>query len=227
MGGNQLVTEAKRTACIRRLTRWLELSETDPHALDGLSKDLRALSPDEESAQNLCDLLKDRRLEWLRDAQGRNLRALAVAALLRLGYPWALVVTPEDLSLMRSEERAATAPVLRWMNALIALGPFFVAAAVLAGLAMLQRSGVAASMVLLALCSSATAAATWMGAFHERRREGFRAAAAVAILACITEWGWGIAVGGLDLMMVGSLPVALCAVLSMTASLVTPATLDA
>jgi hypothetical protein len=211
----------------RSLTRWIELAQDDPAALEGLAKDLRALPPCEASAHALNELLDDTRLGWLRDEGGRSLRALAVAALLRLGYPWALKVTPEDLELMRSEQRAAHAPVLRWMNALLALGPFFVAAAVLTGLALLQLTSLAASMMLIALCSSATAAAVWIGAFSEKRRDGFRAAAGVAILAAITEWAWGVAMGGLDLMMIGSLPVVVCALLSMTTSLVTPAPLEA
>jgi hypothetical protein len=49
----------------------------------------------------------------------------------------------------------------------------------------------------------------------------------VAILSCLTEWAWGIAMGGLDLMMVGSLPIVVCALLATTTSVVTPAPLDA
>jgi hypothetical protein len=211
----------------RSLMRWLELAQDDPDALEGLAKDLIALPPCDCSAYALSELLNDERLAWLRDQNGRNLRALAVAALVRLGYPWALRVAPEDLELMRSEQRAASAPVLRWMNALLGLGPFLVAAAVLTGLALLELTTIDASMMLLALCSSATAAAVWIGAFSEKRREGFRAAAGVAILAAVTEWGWGVAMGGLDLMMIGSLPVVVCALLTMTTSLVTPAPLDA
>jgi hypothetical protein len=235
MGGNTIVTERTgllRAAAVvekpkRSLMRWLDLAQDDPAALEGLAKDLLALPPCDASAHAVCELLEDTRLGWLRDEGGRNLRALAVAALLRMGYPWALRVTPEDLELMREEQRAAHAPVLRWMNALIALGPFFVAAAVLTGLALLQVTSLAASMMLIVLCSSATAAAVWIGAFSDKRREGFRAAAGVAIIAAITEWAWGVAMGGLDLMMIGSLPVVVCALLTMTTSLVTPAPLEA
>jgi hypothetical protein len=224
MGGNLSVTETTRA---RSLGRWLERVDRDPEAADGLAKDILRLPACDQSARAVAELLEDPRLDWVRDRGGRSLRALAVAALMRMGYPWALRVEPEDLALMRNEEKASNAPVLRWMNALLALGPFIVAATVVAGLAMLKVDTLVASMLLIALCSSATAAAVWIGAFSDKRREGFRAAAGVAILACVTEWAWGIAMGGLDLMMVGSLPVILCAVLSMTTSLVTPAPLDA
>jgi hypothetical protein len=224
MGGNTNVTVMKRA---RALTRWLELAQDDPAALDGLAKDLGALPACDASASAIADLLDDRRVAWMRDSAGRNLRALAVAALMRMGYPWALGVEPQDLSLLRCEQRASDAPVLRWMNALLAMGPFVVAATVLAGVVLFSANALVASTLLIALCSSATAAAVWIGAFSEKRREGFRAAAGVAILAAIIEWAWGIAVGGLDLMMVGSVPVVLCALMSMTTSLVTPAPLDA
>src|SRR5262249_46778457 len=156
---------------------WLEQAETDPRAVDVLAAELRRLRASEGSARALTELLGDRRLAWLRDTDGRNLRALAVAALVRMGYPHALGVSPEDLALMRSEERAAEAPVLRWMNALLALAPGAVAAMVLGGLLLLQLGSVAASLLLIALCSSATAAAVLMGTFGAHRRDGFRAAA--------------------------------------------------
>src|SRR5207302_2697236 len=62
----------------------------------------------------------------LQDRHGRSVRALAVAALMRMGYPWALCVDERDLELLRDAQRSAEAPVLRWMNAILALGPFLV-----------------------------------------------------------------------------------------------------
>lgn len=48
-------------------------------------------------------VLEDRRLGGLEDEAGRSVRAAAVEGLLRLGFPYALEVSPEDLAVLRAE----------------------------------------------------------------------------------------------------------------------------
>lgn len=65
-------------------------------------------SPDD--ARTLIEGLEQRRFDGLVDGQGRPLRQLAIEALLRLGYPWALQVNPADLDWYRSHARDKTPP---------------------------------------------------------------------------------------------------------------------
>src|SRR5688572_23305715 len=104
----------------RTLKKWVDRAVSDELerdvALDGLRVDLKSLRSGEHCAHAIIELLADPRLKGLKDRHGRNMRALAVAALVRMGYPWALRVSPEDLELLRLEQRAADAPMLRWVN---------------------------------------------------------------------------------------------------------------
>ena len=52
----------------------------------------------ESDARRLVSLLESRRLQALRGPQGEPLAALALDALLRLGYPHALMLSPEALT---------------------------------------------------------------------------------------------------------------------------------
>lgn len=65
-------------------------------------------SPDD--ARALIEGLEQRRFDGLVDGQGRTLRQLAIEALLRLGYPWALQVNPTDLDWYRSHAREKKPP---------------------------------------------------------------------------------------------------------------------
>ena len=59
--------------------------------------------PSGRDATVLVQALDQGRLTGLADEQGRPLRALAIEALLRLGYPWALRITPSDLTWYRAQ----------------------------------------------------------------------------------------------------------------------------
>ena len=65
-------------------------------------------SPDD--ARTLIEGLEQHRFDGLTDGQGRPLRQLAIEALLRLGYPWALQVNPADLDWYRSQAREKKPP---------------------------------------------------------------------------------------------------------------------
>jgi hypothetical protein len=56
-------------------------------------------------ADLLHELLESGRLAGLEDAEGRTCRAAATEALLRLGYPFALEVRPEDLEHLRGLDK--------------------------------------------------------------------------------------------------------------------------
>ncbi|MGZ3460638.1 MAG: hypothetical protein ACXU86_19290, partial [Archangium sp.] len=58
-----------------------------------------------EVADLLLQLLEGGRLEGLEEAEGRTCRGVAVEALTRLGFPYALEVRPEDLEHLRQQAR--------------------------------------------------------------------------------------------------------------------------
>src|SRR4051794_15113502 len=104
----------------RTLRRWVDRAMADEEdrddALDSLRVDLKSLRSGEHCAHAVNELLADPRLSELQDRHGRNMRALAIAALVRMGYPWALRVSPEDLELLRIEQQRSNAEMLRWVN---------------------------------------------------------------------------------------------------------------
>lgn len=99
---------------VSELARLLELARgvtgrTQRDAVDTLHAAL-ALAPQEEDARRaladfLLGALASGQLGGLRDTSGRTSRAIAAAALLELGYPYALELAPEDLEHLRAEER--------------------------------------------------------------------------------------------------------------------------
>ena len=101
----------------RTLRRWVDRAVADEldrdDALDALRVDLKSMRSGEHCAHAVHELLAEPRLSELRDRHGRNMRALAVAALVRMGYPWALRVSPEDLELLRIEQQSSRASFLR------------------------------------------------------------------------------------------------------------------
>lgn len=121
--------------------RALELPEESPPAplsrlvleLAGLAPEARApavhtlatrleqlaAGPDGGDARALIEGLEQGWFNELIDERGRPLRALAVEALLRLGYPWALQIVPGDLDWYRAQARSA-APSRRLLWATLA-----------------------------------------------------------------------------------------------------------
>lgn len=103
----------------------LELAGLAPEdrapAMQALATRLEQLTagPDGDDARALIEGLEQGRFNELIDERGRPLRALAVEALLRLGYPWALQIVPGDLDWYRAQARRA-APSRRLLWATLA-----------------------------------------------------------------------------------------------------------
>jgi hypothetical protein len=66
---------------------------------------LRSAPPTEENGKELMALLDADAFAGLTDEDGRPLKMEALLALLRMGYPWALQVKPEDLAWLREQQR--------------------------------------------------------------------------------------------------------------------------
>lgn len=73
--------------------------------LNALLEEMARGGGDREVADTFHRLLEGGKLEGLVDAQGRSCRAVAVEALLSLGFPYALEVRPEDLEHHRTATR--------------------------------------------------------------------------------------------------------------------------
>jgi hypothetical protein len=71
-------------------------------ALNLLHHSLAALTPNPENAALLLRLLDEGAFNELRADDGSSTRELAVETLLRLGYPWALQVHPDELAWYRT-----------------------------------------------------------------------------------------------------------------------------
>ena len=77
---------------------------------DGLARlnaALRSMPATEANARAVLAALDGTALETMKDEAGRPTRALAVEALLRMGWPWALHLDPDDLEWYRAQARAA------------------------------------------------------------------------------------------------------------------------
>jgi hypothetical protein len=110
------------------LERALAASTVERPALAArLNRGLASLPRSEPAARLLLAALASGRLQELLDVEGVPCRREAVRALLRLGYPWALEVAPEDLAWFRAQEGG---PVPRWLVALSLPGLLLAAGAV-------------------------------------------------------------------------------------------------
>lgn len=91
-------------------------------ALKTLAHELRRRAPDdgEARARVLVRLLDDSALQTVTDDAGVPLRALAAQALLELGFPHALQLSPEDLEAARRHRR----PPLPWRFPVAAVAAF-------------------------------------------------------------------------------------------------------
>jgi hypothetical protein len=88
-------------------------------ALHALHDALSSLTPTEENGKRLLKLLDEGAFKELLTDDGSPSRELAVETLLRLGYPWALQIHPDELAWYR--ERAYLRKRNKW---LILLGIF-------------------------------------------------------------------------------------------------------
>ena len=75
-------------------------------ALLALQQALETLTPTEENGKLLVRLLDEGAFNELRADDGSPTRELAVETLLRLGYPWALQIHPDELAWYRGTEAA-------------------------------------------------------------------------------------------------------------------------
>ena len=75
-------------------------SEGD-EAVQSLHAALEKLAPTEENGATLLRLMDEGVFHELRTGDGSSLRELAVETLLRLGYPWALQIHPDELAWFR------------------------------------------------------------------------------------------------------------------------------
>jgi hypothetical protein len=73
--------------------------------LNALLEQMGREGGDRQVADTFHRLLEGGKLEGLVDTQGRSCRAVAVEALLALGFPYALEVRPEDLEHLRASGR--------------------------------------------------------------------------------------------------------------------------
>lgn len=73
-------------------------------ALSSLQLALETLTPTEENGKLLLRLLDEGAFNELRGDDGSPTRELAVETLLRLGYPWALQIHPDELAWYRGAE---------------------------------------------------------------------------------------------------------------------------
>jgi hypothetical protein len=215
----------------RTLKRWVDRAVADElerdDMLDGLRVDLKSLRSGEHCAHAIIELLADPRHIALRDRHGRNIRALAVAALMRMGYPWALRVSPEDLELLRSEQQSAKASMLRWVNAVLALGPLLVMALGGASLLMFPPNLLTGAVVLVVFCSAAMVVGVVGAVLRRHARRGFQSASLIGCVVCLVMWMIGMIFAPLDLMVVCSIPAAICALVAGASGVVTPAPIDA
>jgi hypothetical protein len=100
------------------------LDDGEGRALGRLHAALNTLLPSERAATALLSMLEQGAFDHLQTADGTQTRALAIAALLRQGYPWALQIHPDHLTWYRRAQRSAIR--LKILNL---LGSFSVGAA--------------------------------------------------------------------------------------------------
>lgn len=74
-------------------------------AVEALAARLSALQPTPADGELLLSLLEAGSFHGLAGDDGTPTRALAVEALLRLGYPWSIQIHPEELAWYRDHQR--------------------------------------------------------------------------------------------------------------------------
>ncbi|MGV3623348.1 MAG: hypothetical protein ACO1OB_21190 [Archangium sp.] len=111
------------------LTTWLEAAKTGDtvEARDGamtmFTSALASMPPTQRNADALVQLLETPALEALETRDGQSVKELAVEALLRLGYPHALRVHPDQLDWVRALQKGRfRTKWLRVVAAVLAVG---------------------------------------------------------------------------------------------------------
>jgi len=118
------------------LNTWLNLppAELELHAASFMQALETTVIPAEERASvagALLDLLESERF-GSSTVEGRSLRGVAVEAVLRIGYPWALQLDPDDLTAAREEVRRLR-PLVSWRRVGLVVAVILALGAALAG----------------------------------------------------------------------------------------------
>ncbi len=134
-----LVADPNRPRLPQELSHWLNLppAELELHAASFMQALEATVIPAEERASvagALLDLLESDRF-GSSTLEGRSLRGAAVETVLRIGYPWALQLDPDDLTAAREELRRLR-PLVRWRRIALGVGVIATLAAAAAGVMM-------------------------------------------------------------------------------------------
>lgn len=134
------VADPQRPRLPAQLNTWLNLppAELELHAASFMQALENTVIPEEERASvagALLDLLESNRF-GSSAIDGRSLRGVAVETVLRIGYPWALQLDPDDLTAAREEVRRLR-PLVSWRR--IGLAVAFMATLGLAAAGAMTR----------------------------------------------------------------------------------------
>ncbi len=130
------VADPNRERLPQQLNTWLNLppAELELHAASFMQALEATVIPPEERASvagALLDLLESERF-GSSTLDGRSLRGVAVETVLRIGYPWALQLDPDDLTESREEVRRLR-PLVSWRRVGVTVAVIAAVAASLAG----------------------------------------------------------------------------------------------
>lgn len=130
------VADPSRPRLPPELNTWLNLppAELELHAASFMQALETTVIPVEERASvagALLDLLESERF-GSSTLEGRSLRGVAVETVLRIGYPWALQLDPDDLTAAREEVRRLR-PLVSWRRIGVAVAVILALGAALAG----------------------------------------------------------------------------------------------
>lgn len=130
------VADPNRPRLPQQLNTWLNLppAELELHAASFMQALEATVIPPEERASvagALLDLLESERF-GSSTLDGRSLRGVAVETVLRIGYPWALQLDPDDLTAAREEVRRLH-PLISWRRVGLVVAVLAALGAALAG----------------------------------------------------------------------------------------------
>lgn len=134
--GDSHVADPNRPRLPQQLNTWLNLppGELELHAASFMKALETTVIPPEERASvagALLDLLESDRF-GSSTLEGRSLRGVAVETVLRIGYPWALQLDPDDLTAAREEVRRLR-PLVSWRRVGLVVAVLLALGAALAG----------------------------------------------------------------------------------------------
>ena len=110
---------------------------------------------------------------------------------------------------------------------MLALGPLLVMALGGASLLLFPPSLLTGAVLLVVFCSAAMVVGMLGAILRRHARRGFQSASLIGCVVCLVMWFLGMMFAPLDLMVVCSLPAAICALVAGACGVVTPAPIDA